>query len=213
MRTLWISPFRRMISHRSDRVGYLTRAGLLTVVAAVAALVVGVGLPAGALAEIGGSYTLQCFCPLEWEEPWDGQGVFDENDALDTVALTNDGAVLLIHEIPLADGDLDGLIADRTDALERGVAIENLEETWADDARDEAFAGRTWESASGDVMFSFQHVQVWETDFLLSIEFIAPEDEFVDAWDELDLVLLIGEPILGEFDGADVADDIGGGGR
>lgn len=210
MYTLLPVRFRQSVSRRTVDAGFFTRTGLFAI---LAALTIGVSLPASALAEEGGAYTLQCFCPLEWEEPWDGQGVFDESDSLDTVALANDGAVLLIREIPLSDGDLDGMVADRTDSLERGTAIEDLAETWEDAANDEVFAGRTWVNADGDTMYSFQHVQVWETDFLLSIEFVAPEDEFVAAWDELGLVLLIGSPIFGEFDAEDVAEDIGGGGR
>ncbi len=49
--------------------------------------------------------------------------------------------------------------------------------------------------------------------YLLSIEFVAPEADFVDAWETLDDVLLIGTPILAEFDGEEIAEDIGGGGR
>lgn len=209
MRRVWSSPFHRIASRCSSRAGASART---LVFATLAALTLGMGLPAAALAEVGGSYTLQCFCPLDWEEPWDGQGVFNEADSLDTVALANDGAVLLIHEIPLADGDLDGLIADRTDALERGAAIENLDEQVIDAGQEDwILMGRSWTGPGGDLMLSAQYVQVWETNFLLSIEFVAAEDDFVDAWDELGLVSLVGEPILGEFDGADVADDIGGG--
>jgi len=208
MNTLLPARSRQGVSRRSVGAGFLTRTGLLAI---VAALTIGAGLPASALAEEGGAYTLQCFCPLEWSEPWDGQGVFDESDSLDTVALANDGAVLLIHEIPLEDGDLDGMIADRTESLERGTAIEDLEATWEDETDEEAFAGRTWVNAGGETIYSFQHVQVWETNFLLSIEFVAPEEDFVEAWDDLDLVLLIGSPILGDFDAEDVAEDIGGG--
>lgn len=208
MNTLLPARSRQSLSRRSVGAGFLTRTGLLAI---MAALTIGASLPASALAEEGGAYTLQCFCPLEWSEPWDGQGVFDESDSLDTVALANDGAVLLIHEIPLEDGDLDGMIADRTDSLERGTTIEDLEATWEDETDEEAFAGRTWVNADGDTLYSFQYVQVWETNFLLSIEFVAPEDDFVEAWDDLDLVLLIGSPILGDFDAEDVAQDIGGG--
>lgn len=210
MNTLSPARFRQEVSCRTVRTGILTRSGLL---ALIAALTMGASLPATVLAEEGGDYLLQCFCPLEWSEPWDGQGVFNESDSLDSVALANDGAVLLIHEIPLSDGDLGGMIADRTDSLERGSAIEDLAETWDDETDDEAFAGRTWVNADGETMYSFQYVQVWETNFLLSIEFVAPEDDFVAAWDDLDLVLLIGVPILGGFDAEDVAEDIGGGGR
>ena len=178
MNTLLPARSRQGVSRRSVGAGFLTRTGLLAI---VAALTIGASLPASALAEEGGAYTLQCFCPLEWSEPWDGQGVFDESDSLDTVALANDGAVLLIHEIPLEDGDLDGMIADRTESLERGTAIEDLEATWEDETDEEAFAGRTWVNANGDTLHSYQYVQVWETNFLLSIEFVAPEDDRVVA--------------------------------
>ncbi len=73
--------------------------------------------------------------------------------------------------------------------------------------------GRSWTSAEGETILSVQYVQVWEVSYLLSIEFVAPEADFVDAWETLDDVLLIGTPILAEFDGEEIAEDIGGGGR
>ena len=204
MKSPW---FRHAASRRFAGVRIISRAGLLAI---IAALVMGAGAPGAALAEEGGCYTLQCFCPLEWSEEWDGAGVFNEDESLDTVALESGGAVLLIHEIPLADGTVDGMIADRGDSLESGAAISALEETYADDSAEEALAGRTWENSDGETMYSFQQVQVWETNFLLSIEFIAAEDDFVDAWDSLESVLLIGSPILDDFDGEETAELIGG---
>ncbi|MDQ3444224.1 MAG: hypothetical protein M3490_11510 [Chloroflexota bacterium] len=166
-------------------------------------------VPATALAEEGGAYTLQCFCPLEWDESWDGQGVFDESDSLDTVALTNGGAVLLIHEIPLDEGSLEGMVEGRSDVLDGSRALDDLDETLIDeDTQDWILMGRSWTNAEGDTMLSAQYVQVWEVSFLLSIEFVAPEDDFVDAWDSLDEVLLVGSPVLAEFDAEDIADEI-----
>ncbi len=166
-------------------------------------------VPATALAEEGGAYTLQCFCPLEWDESWDGQGVFDESDSLDTVALTNGGAVLLIHEIPLDEGSLEGMVEGRSDVLDGSRALDDLDETLIDeDTQDWILMGRSWTNAEGDTMLSAQYVQVWEVSYLLSIEFVAPEDDFVDAWDSLDEVLLVGSPVLAEFDAEDIADEI-----
>lgn len=163
--------------------------------------------PASAVAEEGGSYTLQCFCLLEWGETWDGQGVFNEDDSLDTVALTNDGAVLILHEIPLADGTIAGMVEDRTATLED--AVDDYDETPVDAGQEDwVLVGRSWTNAEGDAMLSAQHVQVWETNFLLSIEFVAPEADFVDAWETLDEVLLVGAPILEEFDGTELLDEI-----
>lgn len=210
MNTLWPAKFRQGMSPRSVRTGFLTRTGLLAV---TAALTLGAG-PASALAKEGGSYTLQCFCPLEWGEAWDGNGVFDEDGSLDTVALASDSAVLVMRELPLDGGTLEGMVEDRSDVLDGSRAIEDLDEAVIDeDTQDWILMGRSWTSAEGETMFSAQYVQVWEVSFLLSIEFVAPEDEFGDAWESLDEVLLVGSPVLGEFDGEDVAQDISGGGR
>ncbi|MEJ7902054.1 MAG: hypothetical protein WKF63_09410 [Thermomicrobiales bacterium] len=207
MSTLLPARSRQGVSYRAVRTGFFTRAGVLAI---LAGLTLGMSLPASALAEEGGAYTLQCFCPLEWEEAWDGQGVFDESDSLDTVALANDGAVLLIHEIPLDEGSLEGMVEDRSDVLDGSRALDDLDETLIDeDTQDSILMGRSWTSAEGDTMFSAQYVQVWEVSFLLSIEFVAPEDDFVDAWDSLGDVLLIGSPILADLDGEDIFDEIG----
>lgn len=179
-----------------------------TVIVLMAGLLLGAG-PASALAEEGGSYTLQCFCPLEWSEAWDGDGVFDEDASLDTVALANDGAVLVMHELPLDGGTLEGMVEDRSAVLDGSTAIDDLNETVIDeDTQDWILIGRSWTSAEGETMLSAQYVQVWEVSFLLSIEFVAPEDEFVDAWDSLEDVLLVGTPVLAEFDAEDILDEI-----
>ena len=177
---------------------------------ALLALIPGIALGAGiapALAEENGSYVFQCMCPLEWSGDWDGNGTLDEDDSLDTVALANDTAVLLMHEIPFDDGTIEGMIEDRTASLED--AVEAYDETVIDeDTQDWTLVGRTWEDADGDTMISVQYVQVWEVDFLLSIEFIAPEDDFVDQWDTLEDVLLVGLPVLDEFDGEELFDEL-----
>ena len=206
MYTLWPARFRQGKSRRSARPGVLTRIGLIAV---MAALTIGVSLPANALAEEGGDYTLQCFCPLEWSEAWDGNGVFDEDATLDTVALANDGAVLLIHEIPLDGGTLEGMVDDRGASLDGSSAIEDLDEAVIDeDTQDWILMGRSWTSAEGETILSVQYVQVWEVSYLLSIEFVAPEADFVDAWETLDDVLLVGTPILADFDGQEIADEL-----
>ncbi len=206
MYTLWPARFRQGMSRRSARPGVLTRIGLLAV---MASLTIGVSLPANALAEEGGDYTLQCFCPLEWSEAWDGNGVFDEDATLDTVALANDGAVLLIHEIPLDGGTLEGMVDDRGASLDGSIAIEDLDEAVIDeDTQDWILMGRSWTSAEGETILSVQYVQVWEVSYLLSIEFVAPDADFVDAWETLDDVLLVGTPILADFDGQEIADEL-----
>jgi hypothetical protein len=196
----------RALSGRSISVLNLTRTGLLAI---IGALLIGAGLPVSALTQEEGEHILQCSCPVWWDEPWEGTGVFDEDESLDTVVLTNGRAVLLIQEILIDDGTLAGMIQDRTGILEAGNNIANLEETWTDETETDAFSGRTWENRGGDTIYSFQFVQVWETNFLLSIEFVAPEADFVEEWDSLEFVLLVGTPILGEFDGAEIADQIG----
>jgi hypothetical protein len=181
----------------------IARLGILAVIPLVA---LGTGL-APALAEENGSYLFQCMCPLEWSGDWDGNGVLDEDESLDTVALANDSAVLLMHEIFLDDGTIEGMVEDRTDALEN--TVENYDETVIDeDTQDWVLVGRTWENADGDTMVSVQYVQVWEVSFLLSTEFVAPEDDFVDQWDTLEDVLLVGLPVLDEFDGEDLFDEL-----
>jgi hypothetical protein len=197
--------FQHFASCRPIGVRILTRT---SVVAILVSLLMGVGARGNALAEEGGDFTLQCFCPLEWSETWDGAGVFNEAESLDTVALTSGGAVLLIHEIPLDTGTLGGMIEERTESLEQGTTISDLAETWEDETGEDAISGRIWVNADGETMYGFQYVQVWETNFLLSIEFVAPEDEFVESWDSLEFVLLIGSPILGEFSGVDIAAEI-----
>jgi hypothetical protein len=185
----------------------ISRARLATVALACAFLL-GSGIdPALALED--GSYTFQCFCPLEWSGGWDGNGVFDEDESLDTVALANDTAVLLMHEIPLDDGSIEGMIEDRTEVLEGASTIEDLGETVIDeDAQDFVLMGRSWANAEGETMLSVQYVQVWEVSYLLSIEYVAPEDDFVDSWDSLDDVLLIGTPVLAEFDAEEIAGEL-----
>jgi hypothetical protein len=177
----------------------LAHLGLLAIVSILA---LGTGVTP-ALAEENGSYVFQCMCPLEWFGDWDGNGVLDEDAALDTVALANDSAVLLMHEIFLEDGTIEGMVETRTEALE--ATVENYDEAVIDeDAQDWVLVGRTWTNADGDTMVSVQYVQVWEVSFLLSIEYVAPEDDFVDQWETLEDVLLVGLPVLDEFDGEDL---------
>lgn len=190
---------------RSIAARIIARTSLLAVVGSLLFATTG-----NAVAEEDGLYILQCFCPVAWSGPWDGAGIFNDNESLDTVALASDDAVLLIHEIPFLAGDLAGMIEVRGDALDDSAAISGLEETYADESAEEAFAGRVWVNSDGETMFSFQHVQVWETNFLLSIEFVAAEDDFVEAWESLELVMLIGDPIFEEFDAEDTADLIAG---
>jgi hypothetical protein len=181
----------------------LARLGLLAVVPLLA---LGAGVTP-TLAEENGSYVFQCMCPLEWSGDWDGNGVLDEDASLDNVALANDTAVLLMQEIFLDDGTIEGMVEDRTEALED--TVEDYDETVIDeDTQDWVLIGRTWEDADGNTMVSVQHVQVWEVSFLLSIEYVAPEDDFVDQWDTLEDVLLVGLPVLDEFDGEELFSEL-----
>jgi hypothetical protein len=176
--------------------------------AVIAGLLLATG-PGSALAEEGGSYTLQCLCPLEWGEEWDGNGVFDDDASLDTVALANGSAVLIMHEIPLDEGTINGMIEDRSEVLESSRAIDDLDEQVIDAGQEDwILMGRSWTGPEGETMLGAQYVQVWELNFLLSIEFVAPEDDFVGAWDSLEDVLLIGTPVLAEFDAEEIVDQI-----
>jgi hypothetical protein len=182
----------------------ISRARLATV-ALVCAFLLGSGV-APALAGENGSYVMQCGCPLEWSGDWDGNGIFNEDKSRDTIALANGTAVLIFHEIPMVDGSLDEMVNDRSASLED--TVEDLDDGAIDSDPLFIVQGRTWTNAGGDTMVSLQHVQVWENDFLLSIEFVAPEDDFVDSWDSLEDVLLIGAPVLGEFDAEEIVGDL-----
>jgi len=183
------------------------RACLVTV---VAALMLGVTAPASTFAAEDGLYIMQCGCMVEWTGDWDGNGIFSEEDTLDTIALSNGSGVILMHEIPAEDGTLEDLVEERSAILDDSRAISDLEETYTDSSQQSIATGRTWENADGDLVYGFQYVQVWEVNFILSIEFVSTEDAFVDEWDTLEDVLLVGSPILGEFDAEEIADLIGG---
>jgi hypothetical protein len=202
MNTLWPAWIRHRISHRAAAPRAIARTGLLAI---IGALLLGAGIPASVMAQ-DGEYILQCSCPIAWEEPWEGAAGFEDDASLDTVALANDGAVLLVHEIPLEEGSIDGMIEDRTDTLDRSRAISDLDEAFADDSREDATAGRVWVNEDGDTMYGFQFVQVWETNYLLSIELIANEDDFAAAWESTNLVTLVGQPILADLDGEDIVE-------
>lgn len=174
-------------------------------------LLLAAGMAGPAAAQADGEYILQCSCPIGWSAPWEGAGTFDEADSLDTVALANGSAVLLIHEIRFDDGTVEGMIEDRSAALDDHPAISDLDDAFSDDSTETASIGRTWVNADGEAIYSFQYVQVWEDDFLLSIEFVAPAEEFADAWASLEDVLLVGMPVFVEFDGEEIASQFEGG--
>jgi hypothetical protein len=169
---------------------------VVALVAMIAPMVLAIGAPTAAVAQSDGEYLLQCGCPLWWSAPWEGEGTFDEADSLDEVILENGDLTLLIHEIPIDNGTLEGMIEDRTAALEDDRDIAELEVTGEEASSTEAMVGRTWENEDGDAISSVQLVLVWETNFLLSIEYIAPEDEFADGWESTELVLLVGLPVF-----------------
>lgn len=184
--------------------------GLLAVLVSMVA-----GAPRAAVAQVDfdGEHILQCSCPVWWSAPWEGEGTFDANASLDEVILENGDATVMIHEIPLTGGSVEDMIEDRTVELENTRRIADLEETYADASDDEAYAGRSWVNRNDETIYSFQHAQVWEKNYLLSIEFIAPEEQFVELWGSMEDVLLVGQPILNDLDGEEVAQSIGIGGR
>ncbi len=151
-------------------------------------------------AQSGTSAILQCGCPLEWSGPWDGVATFDDDLSLDSVALFADDAVLVVHEIPLESGTLDDLLDDRSDALLDNRNLDDVEILWSDSSRKSGSSGRTWVAPDGQELASYQWVQVWEFNYLISIELIAPLDTFEDAWGDTEDVLLVNQPILHESD-------------
>ncbi len=188
----------------------MTRAAVrfrFAVLAIACALVLGSGV-SPALAAENGAYTFQCMCPLEWSGDWDGNGVLDEEASRDTVALANDTAVLIFHEVPMADSSLDEIVEDRSADLEGSSNVEDLDDGAIDTDPSFIVQGRTWTDANGEAMVSIQHVQVWETNYLMSIEYVAPEDDFADLWETLGEVLLVGSPVLGEFDADEILGEL-----
>ena len=171
-------------------------------------LLLGVASPAAAGEE--GSWLLQCGCPLDWTDTWLGDASFDDENSLDTVALVNDdGAVVMMHEVPLDSSDVETMLLDRSADLEDHEYLEDVDIVWEDVNRTEAEAGRTWVDASGTEFVSFQSVVVWEVNYLLSIELISPAAAFEDAWADLEDVSLIGTPLLDAHDGDEIAAELG----
>ena len=184
--------FRPNASCRSVSVRMLAILGLL---------MISLAAPAASLAQTEGEHLLQCSCPVWWSGAWEGEGTFDKDESLDEIILENGDATVIIHEIPVKGSDVLDLVDARTDELEGSRRIADLEEVLRIDGTNTAVIGRQWLDRNNTLILSYQYVQVWETNFLLSIEFVAPDDQFVDLWDSLDDVLLVGTPVLGEFDG------------
>ncbi len=183
--------------------------GRTSLFAFIAAFVL-VGGPTGALALEEGEYVMQCSCPVWWTGDWDGNGVFKEDDSLDIIALANGPAVFLMHELPVDAMDLDEYAEARSESLEDNRDLEDVEIVWDDESTDRIDIGRAWVNAEGDVMLSWQAVLVWETNYLLSIEFIAPEDDFEDAWnDSLPDVALVGVPVTMLANADDIMEEFG----
>lgn len=194
-----------------QKVGRLIRARLcaLAVVLAIMVPLFGGAAPQVALAQTDGIYMLQCSCPVWWSEPWSGAGTFDERASRDELVLVNGPASMIMVEIPVDAGTIEGMIEDRTAELEDSRDVSGLEVTFEDETTDQAYAGRRWESPQGEVFHSIQHVQVWESNFLLSIEYAAPDDEFIELWDSLQVIELVAQPILDHLTGEQVAETIG----
>jgi hypothetical protein len=182
------------------------RTGLFAVIAAVLL----VGSPTSAFALEDGEYLMQCSCPVWWAGDWDGNGVFNEDDSLDTIALANGSAVFFMHELPIDAMGLEDYAETRTEALEGNRSIEDVELVWDDETSESVIFGRSWVNADGDTMLGWQVVMVWETNYLLSMEFVAPEDDFQDAWfDTLGDISLVGMPITMITDGDLVMENFG----
>jgi hypothetical protein len=184
---------------------------IVALLAILAPLLLGAGVPRAALAQADGEHILQCSCPVWWSGPWEGEGSFDANASLDTVALENGDATLVMYEIPLRGNGVLDLVDERTAELEGSRRISDLEEVLRIDGDNTAIIGRRWVNRNDDLILSYQYVQVWESNYYLSIEFNAPDDQFVDLWDSLDDVLLVGTPVLGEFVGETVHEKLAGG--
>lgn len=175
---------------------------LLGAIALIAALIpLGGSRASAAQADWDGEYILQCSCPVWWWEPWEGEGTFDEAASLDEVILENGDATVIVRELPREGHELLDLVDMRTDELEGSRRYADLEELDRIDGNNLAIVQRRWVDRNNEDILSFQHVQVWEEDFYLSIEFNAPDDQFVDLWDSLEDVHLVGTPILGEYRG------------
>jgi hypothetical protein len=198
MRRVLPARFRLGSSHHVVRLRTMAIAALLAI---LAPLILGAGVPQAALAQSDGEHLLQCSCPVWWSGPWEGEGTFDANASLDTVALENGDATLVMYEIPLQGNALLDLVDERTAELEGNRRMADLEEVLRIDGNNTAIIGRQWINRNDDLILSYQYVQVWESNFYLSIEFNAPDDQFVELWDSLDDVLLVGTPVLGEFSG------------
>ena len=190
-------PVVRSVSHRA----LSSRHRVATVVLFLALLFVGT---APVAAQSGTSATLQCGCPLEWSGPWEGVATFDDDLSLDSVALVAGDAVLIVHEIPLESGSLDDLLQDRSDDLLDNRTLDDVEILWNDVDDESGSSGRTWVGPGGEELVSYQWVQVWEFNYLISIELVAPLDDFEDAWSDTEDVLLVNQPILHESDVDDV---------
>jgi hypothetical protein len=172
-------------------------------------LILGSMLPTNAMALEDGEYTMQCFCPVSWTGDWDGNGIFDEDASRDTIALASGDAVLLIHELPIDASTLEEMTETRTEDLERNPGIDEVDVAWDTETAESINTGRSWVNADGDTILGYQVVMVWEQDFLLSIEFVALEDDFEDAWSALDAVSLVGVPISFITNSDDVFEEFG----
>lgn len=138
--------------------------------------------PLGGAAAENGEHLMQCQCPVSWWGDWDGNGTFDEAASLDTIVLVNGPITVIMHELPIETATVDTLIDDRQASLESSTRISDLETVWATGVEDIAEAGRRWTSPDGVTMVSVQLSQIWESDYILSMEFIAPAEDLEDSW-------------------------------
>lgn len=145
-----------------------------------------------------GEYIMQCSCPVQWSGDWDGNGVFNEDDTRDTIVLVNGDVTIILHEVPIDDATTESMIDDRQKSLENGATIEDLEVVWQDGDDEMMDAGRTWTNPDGDTVVSYQIAQVWEFNYMLSMEIIAPAEDLEDAWILREDLLLLGVPIFND---------------
>ena len=175
--------------------------------AIIGSLILAVATIHPAMALDDGSYMFQCSCPITWGERWIGSGELHTRDSRDNLILSNDTTVVIIQEVPIDDYEPSDMADFRADTLERSASIDDLELMWQDDTSDEVITtGYQWANAEGDLVYDYNYVMIWEVDWVMSIDVIAPADDYADAFDEVHTITLVLSPLLEDVDGADVAD-------
>jgi hypothetical protein len=147
-----------------------------------------------------GMYVFQCSCPVSWQDPWIGSGAFSSRGSHDNLVITDEDTIVIIQEIPLDADTLEGFAESRTSQLEKSNSIEDLEVVFSE-VDDTVLVGRSWTNQDGDLMYDFQVVQVWETNYIISFDVIAPAEDFADSFDSVHSITLVIDPLLQEYKG------------